>query len=116
MHVTPPMNKIVKPNYTPKCSRREHYLVVFSLIIQLMQRKNIVGLRVRKARKELKITQMKLAAQMQLLDVTIDRSGVAKIEGGLRPVSDIEIAAMARILKVTISWLFEDSDKKFNMG
>ena len=108
------MNKIVETNYTPKCSRREHYLGVFSLIIQLMQRKNIVGLRVRKARKELKITQMELAAQMQLLDITIDRSGVAKIEGGLRPVSDIEIAAISRILNVSIPWLFEDNGQILN--
>jgi transcriptional regulator with XRE-family HTH domain len=73
-----------------------------------MQRKNIVGLRVRKARKESKITQMELAAQMQLLGITIDRSAIAKIESGRRPVSDIEIAAISRILKVSIASLFED--------
>ena len=76
-----------------------------------MQRRNIVGLRIRKVRKGLKITQMELAAQLQLLGITIDRSGIAKIEGGRRPVSDIEVAAIARILKVSISWLFEDSNQ-----
>lgn len=79
-----------------------------------MQRKNIVGLRVRKARKESKITQMELAAQMQLLGITIDRSAIAKIESGRRPVSDIEIAAISRILKVSIALLFEDDDKVFS--
>ncbi len=74
-----------------------------------MQRKNIVGLRVRKARKALNITQMELAARLQLLDITIDRSGIAKLEGGSRPVSDIEVAAISGILKVSILWLYEDS-------
>lgn len=75
-----------------------------------MSRKNIVGSRVRRARKEAGITQMKLAAQLQLLGIKIDRSSIAKLESGIRPASDIEIAAIARILNVPIAWLFEDSD------
>jgi transcriptional regulator with XRE-family HTH domain len=72
--------------------------------------KNLIGLRVRKRRKELKITQMELAAQLQLLSITIDRSGVAKLESGRRPASDIEVYALAKILKVPIPWLFEEGD------
>ena len=79
-----------------------------------MQRRNIVGLRVRKARKEVRVTQMELAAQLQLLGIIIDRSGIAKLESGRRPASDIEIAAIAKILKVPISWLFEDSGELFS--
>jgi len=75
-----------------------------------VSRKNIVGSRVRRARKEAGITQMKLAAQLQLLGIKIDRSSIAKLESGIRPASDIEIAAIARILNVPIAWLFEDSD------
>ena len=75
-----------------------------------MCRKNIVGLRVRKARKESGITQMELAARLQVLGITIDRSGVAKLEGGRRPASDIEVAAIAKVLKVSIPWLFEEND------
>lgn len=78
-----------------------------------MHRKNVVGSRIRKARKELKITQMELAARLQVLGITIDRSGIAKLEGGKRPVSDIEVAALAEILKVPISWLFEGSKNLF---
>jgi len=76
----------------------------------LMRKKNIIGSRVRKARKESRVTQMELAAQLQLLGITIDRSGIAKLESGRRPASDIEVAAIAKILKVSIPWLFEESN------
>jgi transcriptional regulator with XRE-family HTH domain len=76
-----------------------------------VHRKNIIGLRIRQARKAAHFTQMELAAQLQLMGITIDRSAIAKIETDRRPVSDIEIAAIAKILKVDISWLFEDSNK-----
>lgn len=79
-----------------------------------MHRKNVIGSRVRKARKELKITQMELAARLQVLGVTIDRSAIAKLEGGRRPVSDIEVVAIAKVLKVPISYLFEESNNIFN--
>ena len=75
-----------------------------------VRRKNIIGSRVRKARKESQITQMELAAQLQLLGITIDRSGIAKLESARRPASDIEVAAIAKVLKVPIPWLFEESD------
>ena len=82
--------------------------------MELVHRKNVVGLRIRQARKKAKITQMELAAQLQLLGIMIDRSGIAKIEGDRRPVSDIEVAAIARIIKVPVSWFFEESDKFFS--
>ena len=47
---------------------------------------------------------------MQLMGVAIDRSGIAKLESGRRPASDIEVAAIAKILKVSIPWLFEESN------
>jgi DNA-binding XRE family transcriptional regulator len=74
----------------------------------------LVGLRIKQARKEAKMTQMELAAQLQLMNIAIDRSMVAKLESGLRPVSDIEIMAMARVLKVPVSLLFEGSVKLFS--
>jgi len=73
-----------------------------------MRRKNIVGPRVRKARKESQVTQTELAAQLQLLGISIDRSAITKLESGRRPASDIEVAAIAKVLKVPISWLFEE--------
>jgi len=83
----------------------------FFFYYSLVRRKNIVGSRVRKARKDLAITQMELAARLQVLGITIDRSGVAKLESGRRPASDIEVAAIAKVLKVPIPWLFEESNE-----
>ena len=75
-----------------------------------MPRKNIIGPRICEARKKAHVTQMELAGQLQLLGLKIDRSSIAKIETGRRPVSDVEVAAIARVLKVPITWLFEESD------
>jgi len=70
-----------------------------------------VGARVRQARKAAKplITQTDLVARLQLLDISIDQSGLSKIEGGQRPVSDIEVVALAKALKVSVAWLLEEA-------
>ena len=73
-----------------------------------MVKKNIVGSRVLKARKQSKITQMELAARLQVLGIKIDRPAISKLESGSRPITDIEVAAIAKILKVPISWLFQE--------
>ena len=80
-----------------------------STIIWLVEKRNIVGARVRQARKTARppITQIDLVARLQLLDVVIDQSGLSKIENGQRPVSDIEVAALAKALKVSVAWLLE---------
>jgi transcriptional regulator with XRE-family HTH domain len=44
------------------------------------------------------------------MGIAIDRSAIAKLESGRRPASDIEVAAMAKVLNVSIPWLFEESD------
>jgi len=85
----------------------------FFSIIHFVRTKNIVGSRVRQARKQAGVTQMDLAARLQLLSITIDRSGVAKLESGRRPASDVEVAAISKILNVPILWLFEAADEFF---
>lgn len=87
---------------------------LLSVYYSIVRRKNIVGLRIRKARKESQLTQMKLAAQLQLLGLRIDRTSIAKIESGRRPVFDIEIIAIAKVLNVSIPSLFKDSEEPFN--
>jgi len=80
-----------------------------STIIWLVGKRNIVGTRVRQARRIAKppITQVDLVARLQLLGVVIDQSGLSKIENGQRPVSDIEVVALAKALKVSVAWLLE---------
>jgi transcriptional regulator with XRE-family HTH domain len=79
------------------------------IIISLVIRRNIVGARVRKARKAAKppVTQLELVARLQVLGIKMDQGRLSKIETGRRPVSDVEIAAIAGALKVPVSSLFE---------
>ena len=77
-----------------------------------MEKKNTVGERVRQARKSAKppITQTDLVARLQLQYMNIDQSGLSKLENGQRPVSDIEVLALARALKVPVGWLLEGTN------
>jgi transcriptional regulator with XRE-family HTH domain len=75
--------------------------------------RNIVGPRVRTARvaKKPKLTQAALAARVQLLGWDVSRGGVAKIEAGVRQVTDKELVLLAQALDVSVAWLFgEDPD------
>ena len=76
-----------------------------------MQR-NIVGTRVRQARKSAtpQISQLDLVARLQLLGMKIEQSGISKIEQGHRLVSDVEVAALAKALKVSVAWLLGEID------
>ena len=79
-----------------------------------MARRNIIGEKVRLARKIAKpaITQTDLAARLQLLGLQVDRVTISKIETGYREVTDIEARTIAKALKVNIQWLYGDDDDK----
>ena len=79
-----------------------------------MRRKNIIGLNIRQARKNASMTQMELAGQLQLLGIRIDRATIAKIELGIRPLSDIEIIAISKVLTINVNELFVESEVLFN--
>ncbi len=74
--------------------------------------KNIVGSRVRQARKKAKprITQLDLVARLQLEGLSIDQSGLSKLENAQRPVTDIEVVALARALRVSVAWLLGETE------
>ncbi len=57
-----------------------------STIIWLVEKRNVVGDRVRQARKVARppITQIDLVARLQVLGMQIDQSGLSKIESGRR--------------------------------
>ena len=57
------------------------------------------------------MTQADLARGLQLRGVKIDRAGVAKIEGGYRQVSDVELFLIAEVLEVPPSDLLQSPDK-----
>ena len=56
------------------------------------------------------MTQAELAQSLQLRGMRIDRAGVAKIEGGFRQVSDIELVLIAQALEVPPGDLLEGAE------
>jgi transcriptional regulator with XRE-family HTH domain len=72
-----------------------------------MKEKNIVGNRVKQARRKASpaITQLDLLARLQVLGMKVEQPAISKIESGLRPVSDYEVVALAKALNVSTSWL-----------
>lgn len=77
------------------------------------KKKNVIGWRVRLARVRLvpKVSQEDLAGRLAAMGVTIDRSGISKVENAERYVMDYEAAAFAEALKVSVAWLYGETEK-----
>lgn len=69
---------------------------------------NIIGHNVRKYRIQNKMSQQKLSNQLELLGVYVCRGSVSRIEDKSRTVTDIELFAIAKVLNVKITDLFEN--------
>lgn len=67
--------------------------------------KNIVGARVTAARKAKGMKQVELLAKLQTAGVDISVPALSLLEGQKRPVSDIELSALADALNVSVDWL-----------
>ena len=67
--------------------------------------RNIVGARVTQARLDLGMKQVELLAKLQLAGVDMSAPALSLLEGQKRPVSDIELNALADILNVSVDWL-----------
>jgi transcriptional regulator with XRE-family HTH domain len=75
--------------------------------------RNLVGARVTEARKAQGLKQIELLAKLQLVGIDMSTPALSLLEGQKRPVSDIELTALADILNVSVNWLLgkEDSDQ-----
>lgn len=91
----------------------EHLIKYFLIELNQMIGRNIVGERIHLARKKTKppITQADLAARLQVQGLKLERVTISKIETGYREVTDVEAAAIAKALGVSISWLFSESER-----
>ncbi|MBE6976521.1 MAG: XRE family transcriptional regulator [Ruminococcaceae bacterium] len=67
--------------------------------------RNIIGARVAQARKAKGMKQVQLLAKLQLAGVDLSVPALSLLEGQKRPVSDIELNALADILGVSVDWL-----------
>lgn len=71
-----------------------------------MNQRNIIGHNIKHYRKLNKLTQEELVAKLNLMGINIDRPMISRIENQSREITDIEILAFAKALKVTIDDLF----------
>ena len=75
--------------------------------------RNLIGKRVTEARTELGMKQIELLGKLQLAGVDMSIPALSLLEGQKRPVSDIELNALADILCVSVDWLLgRDETKK----
>ncbi len=72
---------------------------------QELGNRNLVGARVEAARKKAGMKQKELLAQLQVNGIDMNASGLSKLEGQIRYVTDFELLALARILDVSIEEL-----------
>ena len=72
--------------------------------------RNIVGARVTEARLSQGMKQNELLARLQTAGIDMSTPALSLLEGQKRPVSDIELNALADILKVSVDWLLGRED------
>ena len=71
-------------------------------------KKNLCGDRIRIERLKKRMTQMELAAKIQLQGITLERDSISRI--GTRFVTDYELKLFAKVLNVTVDDLLEEDD------
>lgn len=65
-------------------------------------KKNLCGDRIRIERLKKRMTQMELAAKIQLQGITLERDSISRIEIGTRFVTDYELKLFAKVLNVRL--------------
>ena len=67
--------------------------------------RNIVGAKIELRRRELHMKQKDLLTRLQINGVDLNASGLSKLEGQYRLVTDIELKCLAQALDVSVNWL-----------
>lgn len=80
--------------------------LAYSLFVPERYSRNIVGPQIRKLRYQQGLTQELLAARCGAKGLDLSRTMLAKIENGLREVTDRELVQLARALRVDLIELF----------
>jgi transcriptional regulator with XRE-family HTH domain len=75
------------------------------------QQRNIIGTRVRQARfaQNPPCSQEDLAGRLAVHGIVMDRSAVARLELEQRYAMDFEVLALAKVLNVSVGWLYGES-------
>lgn len=73
-----------------------------------MEKKNILGNKIRIIREKHNITQEHLAARLNVQGIEIDRPMISRIENQTRYLLDYEIKGIAKALGIDINELFKE--------
>ena len=73
---------------------------------------NIIGKQNQKARRKAGLSQKELSEKLELLAVYTCRGSISRIENCRRAVTDIEIDAISKVLKVSLDELFGRTEMK----
>ena len=74
-----------------------------------MEGKNISGSRIRVARKEKGLLLVDVVAALNVdYDIKLDTSALGRFERHQRSVADYELAALSKILDVSLEWLVNE--------
>ncbi len=72
---------------------------------QALGNRNIVGAKIEQQRKSINMKQKDLLTQLQIKGIDLNASGLSKLEGQLRYVTDFELKALSEVLGVTVNWM-----------
>ena len=76
--------------------------------IEFYDNKNIISSRLKQARKERKLSQSDLAAQLQVYNINIDQQMISRIEKNMRQVTDYELACICKCMDISPEWMLQD--------
>jgi HTH-type transcriptional regulator, cell division transcriptional repressor len=74
--------------------------------------RNIVGRRIRQARLKCSppVSQDDLAGRLAARGIILDQTAISRVENQTRYLMDYEVAAIAKALKVSVGWLFGETN------
>jgi DNA-binding XRE family transcriptional regulator len=101
---------ILEPNIENSMVLFRNYLlyiieVKLLKIVKDQNLKNIIGPRLKNIRASQNITQGELSAKLEVMAIYLDRSSISKIERQNRIVTDYELIALSKVLKIDVNAL-----------
>ena len=74
---------------------------------QALGDRNIVGAKIEARRKAINMKQKDLLTQLQIKGIDLNASGLSKLEGQIRYVTDFELKALSEVLGMTVNELLD---------
>jgi transcriptional regulator with XRE-family HTH domain len=68
--------------------------------------KNIIGERVKEARLNSGLSQKQLSEKLEIMAIYVCRGSISRIESGRRLITDFELEGIAKVLNVSIEYMF----------